>query len=286
MAIICGLQVPGPVILPARYGLLTVATPVTPADGHWEGGITWDNELCTEVHSTSLQCPPVADPKIAERDFEACCADPFVLYGSYDCPPVGRKATDAFRIATERLRVHESRELERVFWTGVTDSGETVNPSLAFGNNTCGTEPVDLTVANPGLNVLGGLAVLESALVDCAPGGGVIHVNYGVAPFLAHHNLIYRDGDTWYTVTGQRLAFGAGYPGSGPENVAAAAGTTWMFATGPIGIWRSDIFLTPERLDQAVDRDINDVTVFAERVWAVGWSCCLFAINVTLDCAC
>lgn len=262
-----------------------MATPVTPSDPHWEAGITWDNELCTEAHSTSLACPPVLDPKIAERDFEFCCADPFIVYGSYDCPPVGRKATDAFRIATERLRVHEGRELESVFWTGITDEGTTINPSLAFGNSECGTAPVDLTPAVIP-NVVSGMAILESALADCVPGGGVVHANYGVASFFANHHLMYQDDNAWFTATGQRLAFGAGYPGSGPDNVAAADGTTWIFATGPVGIWRSDIFLTPERLDQAVDRDINDVTVFAERTYAVGWSCCIFAINVELCSGC
>lgn len=265
---------------------MTVATPVTPTDLHWEAGITWDNDLCTEVHSTSLNCPPNGIPKTPERDFEFCTADPFVLYGAYDCPPVGRKASDAFRIATERLRVHEGRELESVFWTGVTDEGETVNPSLAFGNSECGVAPVDLTPGGGAPNPVAGLAILESALVQCAPGGGVIHANYGVASFFADHRLMYQDGNSWFTATGQRLAFGAGYPGSGPANVAAAAGSTWLFATGPVGIWRSEIFLTPERLDQAVDRDINDVTVFAERVYAVGWSCCIFAINIELCDAC
>jgi hypothetical protein len=207
-----------------------------------------------------------------------------VLYGSYNCPPVGRSANDAFRIATQRLRIHEGRELERVFWTGVTDSGEDINPSLAFGNSECGSAAV--IVGEGELSPTAGLAVLESALVDCAPGGGVIHANYGLAAYFAAAHLIYRDGDTWFTVTGQRIAFGAGYPGSGPDNVAAAAGTSWLFATGPVGIWRSDIFLTPERLDQAVDRDINDVTVFAERTYAVGWSCCLFATLVTLCSSC
>jgi hypothetical protein len=126
------------------------------------------------------------------------------------------------------------------------------------------------------------MAVLESALGDCAPGTGVIHANYGLASYLAASFLINQKDDAWYTVTGQRLAIGAGYPGTGPANIPATAGTTWIFATGPVVTYRSEVFLTPERLTEAVDSRLNNVQVYAERVYSVGWSCCLFAIQMTL----
>lgn len=281
----CGLRVPGPTFTPDRYGLLTVTEPQTPEDGHWEGGITWDNELCSSIHSSSEYCPiPVSGftPKITDRDFESCCADPFLLYASYDCPPVGTVAKEAFDIAEKRLMVRENREVERVFWTSITEDGAQVNPSLAFGNSECGSAPVNLTAPAGPVGVVASMAVLESALGDCVPGSGVIHANYGLASFLAANFLITEKGDAWYTVTGQRLAIGAGYPGSGPTNLPAELGTTWVFATGPIIIYRSEIFLTPERYKEAVDARLNSVQVYAERVYAVGWSCCLFSIQVSL----
>lgn len=280
----CGLVVPGPKITPARYGLLTVTEPQTPEDGHWEGGVTWEDDLCSSIHSTVIDCPiPVtgSDPKIADRDFQSCCADPFTIYASYDCPPIGNTVRDAFDIAQKRLAIREGQELERVFWTGVSEEGTPVNPSLAFGNTECGSTPVNLTGPTP-VGVVASMAVLESALGACVPGSGVIHANYGLASFLAANALITQRDDAWFTVTGQRLAIGAGYPGTGPENQAAASGTTWVFATGPIVIYRSDVFLTPERFAEAMDSKLNSVQVYAERVYAVGWSCCLFAIQVEL----
>lgn len=282
----CGLEVAGPIVTPDRYGLLTVAEPITPDDGHWEGGITWDDDLCSDVHSTVGVCPiPVTGStpiKFADRDFQACCADPFVVYGSFDCPPVGRKGSEAFSVAKKRLAIRENREVERVFWTGLTEAGISVTPSLAFGNPSCGISPTILVPSEFPIGVIGSLAVLESALGDCAPGTGVIHANYGLASFLAASRLIHEKGDAWFTPTGQRLAIGAGYPGTGPGNIPATPGTSWVFAGGPLAIWRSEVFLTPDRYLEALDHKLNNVTVYAERVYAVGFSCCLFAIQVAL----
>lgn len=283
----CGLYVPGPKITPNKYGLLNVVQPETPEDGHWEGGITWDNNFCTDIHSTVGFCPiPGEDSqtKTANRDFQACCADPFILYGSYNCPPVGRTAKEAFEIAQDRLFLRESKEAERVFWTGLTDGGIDVNPSLAFGNSTCEDTLIDLTPKAGPVGVVASFGALESALGECSPGTGVIHANYGLASLLAAHKLIFKgdEPDTLETITGQKLVFGTGYPGTGPDNIPAVPGTTWVFATGPMVIWRSEVFLTPERFAEAVDIRLNNVKVYAERVYAFGWSCCYFAMKVTL----
>lgn len=283
----CGLLVPGPKITPNKLGLLSVVKPETPEDGHWEGGITWDNNLCSDIHSTVGFCPipdEGSNPKTADRDFQACCADPFILYGSYNCPPVGRTAQEAFDIAQERLFIRESNGAERVFWTGLTDGGKTVNPSLAFGNTTCENTLIDLTPAAGPVGVVESIGALESALGVCSPGTGVIHANYGLASLLAAHRLIFHDDDTdnLVTITGQNLVFGGGYPGTGPGNIPATPGTTWVFATGPMIIWRSEVFLTPERYAEAMDYKLNSVKVYAERVYAFGWSCCYFAMKVSL----
>lgn len=76
----CGLQIPGPLVTPNRYGLLTVTEPITPEDGHWEGGVNWNDDLCSGIHSTTGFCPipPTGStPKIVDRDFQSCCASPF-----------------------------------------------------------------------------------------------------------------------------------------------------------------------------------------------------------------
>lgn len=285
----CGLYVPGPKITPNRFGLLSVVPPETPEDGHWEGGITWDSNFCTDIHSTVGFCPipeEGSNPKIATRASLNCCADPFILYGSFNCPPVGRTAEDAFGIAQERLHIRENKEAEKVFWTGLTDGGIDVNPCLAFGNTTCEDTLIDLTPHAGPVGVVASFGVLESALGECSPGTGVIHANYGLASLLAANRLLYHDYDgddnVLVTITGQKIVLGSGYPGTGPANIPATPGTTWVFATGPMVVWRSEVFLTPERYAEAMDYKLNSVKVYAERVYAFGWSCCYFAIKVSL----
>lgn len=284
----CGVQVSGPKPILPKYGLLSVADVSTPLDVHWEGsGVTWNDDLCTEATSISgFVCPPTGDSKEVDRGRNICCAEPYTTLSSYECPPVGVPAGEAFDIARKRLINLEHREVERVFWTGIAGDGAVINPSLQAGNDSCGSVPVDLTPDAGALDPVAAIAVLESALSSCGTGLGVIHGNYGVASYLANHMLLVERNDGWYTPTGQRLALGAGYPGTGPGNVVPDAGTTWLFATGPVSLWRSEIFLTPDRLDQAVDRSLNDVTVFAERIWAGGWNCCLFAVQLSLCCEC
>lgn len=293
MAIVpCGVEVDGPQIAPRINGLFSVASPATPADSNWEiTGVTWDESLCTDAFSRLYVCPPDdvgLDPKTPDRSFTFCCADPFIVYGSYDCPPVGRSANEAFDTATRRLLALEEAAVERAFWTGaLTDNGQLINPSLTGGNDTCEIVPADLTPASGAVSVVAGIALLESVLAECVPGVGVIHANYGLAAYLANASLLREDARGYRTPTGQRLALGAGYLSQfGPGGDPAPDGETWIFATGPVGIWRSEIFLTPPRLEEAVDRTLNNVRVFAERVYAVGFSCCLSAVRVTLQDCC
>jgi hypothetical protein len=281
-----GVILEGPKHIPKRYGLLSVVEPLTPENGHWiEDGVLWEEKFCSDIHSTSERCPiPVSGftPRILDRDFQTCSASPFSIYASYDCPPIGNVASDAFSIVQQRLEIREGRGVEKTFWTGVSEDGQHINPSLAFGNSECGSAPINLTGSGGPVGVIGSMAVLESALGDCAPGSGIIHANYGVASYLAANYLITEKGDAWYSVTGQRIVIGAGYPGTGPGNIAATPGSTWIFATGPLVLYRSEVFLTPERFKESMDAKLNSVQIYAERVYVVGFSCCVFCIKVLL----
>lgn len=290
---------PGPLVkgprpsAPRRFGLLDVVQPVTPQDPHWVvGGVNWEDFLCSSTISTFLDtCPgaPSGFTKTGESEINFCSADPFQVLGSFDCSVGGRvrqyKAGEAFEIARQRLLNWEGFFVEQAFWTGIAANGG-INPSLAFGNSTCGISVTDLTPGGGPIDPVGAIATLEDALTEIVPNGGIIHVPYGLAAYLANFMLLDREGDRMYTPTGNSYVLGSGYPGSGPANVAATAGTTWIFATGPVGVWQSAISMVPNELSEAVDRSVNDVTVFAEKYFAVGFSCAVLAINVDLTCTC
>ena len=278
-----GLVVPGPkIVTTPRYGLLSTIEPVELDEPHaWAGGVEWEFDLCTSVEAFTDQCPPATGyTMMTEGDLEFCHADPFVVKSSFKCATVGLSVEKAVNIAKRRLQAWESYQVEKVLWTGVTSTG-VINPSFAFGNDTCEIEPVNITTIGA-LDVVAGIGALEEALTDVVPGGGIIHVPYGLASYLADKGLLERQGDLYFSATGFPIIIGAGYPGSGPANVPADPGTTWIFGTGPVGIWRSESFMVPEDGFEGFDRFRNDLVVFSERFYAVGFSCVVYAALVCL----
>lgn len=277
-----GFEVAAPKALAKpRYGLLTTVPPVTITDPHaWASGVEWEYDLCTDIESFTDQCPPSTYTMSTESDLQFCHADPFLVKSSFKCSTIGKTIEEALKIVERRLLSWESHEVEKIFWTGMTDSGQ-INPSLAFGNDTCEITPVNLSPSGA-LPLTSAFGVLEEALTDVIPGGGIIHVPFGLASFLADKNLLERQGDSYFSPTGFPIVLGAGYPGTGPSNILPAPGTTWIFGTGPVGIWRGDYFLNPSELFEGMDRYKNDLTIFAERFYAAGFSCALFAVLVCL----
>lgn len=279
-----GLLVPGPQARPSRHGLFSVAQMGDTSDGHWQAGLEFEDPLCGDVSSTMPHCgdsSPLPADKIPEPGPLFRTLDPFTLIGSYNCSAGGRRSQDAFDIARDRLIAREEQGVERVFWTGITVDG-TVSSSLADGDDEISV--TDVTGGGGALDPVTALDMLEEAMGSCVAGQGVVHVPYRAASTLASQFLVARDGDGMFTHTGQPVVFGAGYPGTGPANGAVATGEAWLFGTGQVMVWQGDTFLTPPNLAEAVDRTINDVTVFAERTYAVGFSCCLFAVKMFLTC--
>lgn len=276
---------------PSPYGLFSAFEPLRNVDPHWmAGGIEWEDYLCGPGTEAFIDnCPPgqelpVGFQKPEERNFDFCHADPFIVVGSYDCSTGGRPIGEAFEIARQRLLSWEQRQVEQVLWTGISANGD-VNPSFANGNTTCGITPVDLAPAGS-VDSVSAIAQLENALGDALPCEGVIHVPYGYAAYLIDHDLLVRVGNEYFTPTGYRVVLGQGYDGTGPGGNVPDPGTTWLFGTGPVIIARGDVIMVPNNISESVNRMVNDVTVRAERFYAVGFTCALFAIRANLSCAC
>jgi hypothetical protein len=272
---------------PSKNGLLSVVTPSTPQDIHWAiSGIQWEDDLCGDGTETFIEnCPPASGfTKPSERNLDFCAADPFVAIGSFDCSPIGRPADQAFETARRRLLAWEGRQVENTLWTGLSSNG-VVNPSFATGNDECGITPEDLN-SGGAVDASTAVSLIEAAFSDTIACGGLIHVPSSVAPYLrAHRQFIETDGGL-YTASGAQFVIGTGYPGTGPANAAVASGEAWIFATGPMMVARSNVMMVPETVAEGVNRLINNITVRAERYYAVGYSCALFAVRVALTCDC
>src|SRR5689334_5692609 len=169
-----------------KFGLLSVVEPLRLVDPiHFQAtGITWEDFLCGPPASGFIdQCPPTPPyVKPTERSSNFCSADPFVAYGSYECPPVGRTTSEAFEIARQRLLNWEGYQVEQILWTGQSANGQ-VNPSFAFGNPDCGIVPIDLSPAGA-VDPVTAIALMENELGKVLACGGVIHIPYGLMAFL------------------------------------------------------------------------------------------------------
>lgn len=286
------LYVSPPNFTPSPYGLLSVAQQVPAVDPHWMNGVTWE-PLCGAVGTLANPClsPPVSGgfTKTMTSDRNVRGAEPFTVYQFIDCGVVGHY--DRVEADTaELLRRYEGVGVERVFWTGTAQGvAGVIHPHLAANVEVVdGTEllqPAATSITGVALDVVEGLGKLEQALAGCYNGQGVIHMTIEIVDAAIAQGLcrVVSSGPNGapalQTYNGNWVVAGAGYDGTGPTG-AALSGAAWVYATGAVFYYRSDIRPT-SRPSEAVVRTINDVVYVAERTYVIGWDCCLYAVPIT-----
>lgn len=278
--------VTGPTADPSPYGLLSVAEFPTPGDVHWQGGITWQSVCVTGLGGTFFD--PCTTPLVtgggASTDPGSFTpttyqslrgATPFAVYAQFDCSPVGNERAE--EIATQALQVAQGWQVERAFWTGFAGGQPVVFPHLAHA----GAQILDGAVLMNSAPVTGGsattdiaeaLGFLERTIANCNGGVGVIHVPVDALPTLDAWGLVKVNGQVLKTLNGNRVAVGAGYPGTGPTGAAPAAGTTWIYATGPVFGYAGQVRVSDAR--EGLDRTENTLKMNAQRTYVMGFDCC------------
>lgn len=255
-------------------GLLAVATVLDPdADDRWIGGVALDRGPCG--------CAEVWEPCAAEPEAKAAGdgsdAEPpefqsFVVYHADSCSTFGLGAPAEFQARLRQtLDATQHRAIEHEF---ATSTLMPTNPGLSAAEATIldGTTD-DLRAAT---------AALERAIADSCR-AGVIHATPEAATYMAAHNLIFADGQRLRTVAmGTPVVAGSGYPGAGPEGEdAPEAGTTWLYATGPVRVRLGAVQMLADDLSSSMDRATNLATFRAERPALVEWDRCLHAAQLT-----
>jgi subtilisin family serine protease len=222
-------------------------------------------------------------------------ATSFGVYAEFDCSPVGLQ--DAQSIAETALAKVEGYQLEKAFWSGVAGKTSvggvaqtTVFPHLAAnaalidpGNSTITLQPAANTsvTGGPTTDVADGLGQLQGALAACYHGVGVIHIPTAALPTLVAWDLVEDDGNgALWTPTGNRVVVGHGYSNTSPAGVAAAAGTAWIYGTGAVFGYSSPVKV-PTLVEQ-FDRTENTYHLIAERIYVIGFECCLYATQIQL----
>lgn len=272
------------------YGLWDAVQKPATSSPHWQQGITWI-ERCPTGNTTYDEClsvtgtgaPPEPAAKADNVDQTFRGATPFTVFAEFDCSPVG--LPDAQTVAADALARVEQQQVEAAFWTGTAGGQSVAFPHLAADAEVLDAQDIVLqpaaTTAVTGADIAHGLGELEDQLGDCYAGQGIIHVPRSALPTFAAWKLA-KPGDDGrlYTPGGNLIVVGGGYTGSAPDGTAPDAGTAWIYATGAVFGYRSDVFVT--RVRDSLDRAENTVHMIAERTYVLGFTCCLLAAQITL----
>jgi hypothetical protein len=297
-----------PSFTPLSFGLLSAMEMPTPAPAHWQQGITYEPLCGVNVSGvgaltydeyfviTGVGGAPPPPPDMVTGNVSQITrgAFPFTTFVEFDCSTVG--LIGAQRLAEQALSMAEPWQVERAFWTGMAGGQPVVYPHLAANAqllDTTGilvqTAAVNVTgVSSVGItgdlvNVETALGLLEGALANCYNGVGTIHVPQLLVPTLDAWGIIRQQGPMMKTLNGNKVAVGAGYPGTGPDGSARAGNTCWMYATGNVFGYRSDVRVrAPDTSPSSLDRATNTRKMIAERTYVIGWDCCHFAVQTAL----
>lgn len=262
---------------PRPYGLFDVALgplpfPVDPAVG---AGIQYVPDVCVkDVFVYQMNCPAVSGSKVFSGLDAPISGSPFGVITSYTCGSIGFSLSEAEDRVRTRMMLREQRAVERRVWQGWDASnGLGTVPGLFrsatdLGSAGCVTEAVEM---------------LEQALADNGIIGGMIHARPGMSAHLTNNYLIYEGpGRVKRTVIGTPYVFGHGYDGSGPAGQAATGSDEYMYASGRVLIWATDIQIPDPR--QTLDRTANQMYLLGEKVYLAVVECGSWAVKVTRTC--
>lgn len=283
--------VDAPAFTPLPYGLWDAAQHPAAPD-HWQTGVTWIDRCptgdttydeCVTVTGTGEAPPaPPAKTENIEQTFRGATA--FTVFAEFDCSPVG--LADAATVAEDSLARVESSQIESAFWTGAAGG----QPGLVLPHLAANAEVLDssgivlqsaATIAVTGDDVAIGLGQLEHQLDQCnASSQGVIHIPRFALPTFTASLLVTEVNGRLMTQSGNLVVVSGDYPGTSPAGAAPDAGTAWIYATGPVFAYRSDVFAT--RVPDSFDRAENTVKMIAERTYVIGYSCCLLAALINI----
>lgn len=253
------VNVPAPATAPYRHGLFSAAALVDPADQReFHAGVQWEPNLADSPapFTSAAASHPDRPAKTVPGGVTVAQAGPVIrLYTGLEADLVGRE--DHVERARARLGLIEQQSLEHYAWTG----GAGNRPRLA--------DPATPVLGGAPVPMANGIGRLEEWISDQTGVLGVIWAPRWLAGTLAERLLVRPDSQRMIAPLGDPVIF-AHAPGTGPAGVAPAAGTAWLYATGPVMVRRSAV-LGP-RLEQAHDRTTGTVFAIVERFYTVGWA--------------
>jgi hypothetical protein len=239
------------------------------------GGIEYVPDTCVDdVYMYALNCPPVSGSKTFSGIEAPVSGAAFAVITSYTCGSLGFSFEEIEQRVRTRMSLREQMAVERRVWQGWDNStGQGVQEGLFrgatdLGDAGCPTEAMEL---------------LEQALADNGVMGGLIHARPGMVPHLVNnHQIMEGPGRIKRSAYGTPFAFGMGYDGTGPAGEATSTTVEYMYASGRIIIWSSEIQIPDPR--ETMDRSLNQMYVLGEKTFVATVECGVWAVAVTRDC--
>lgn len=282
MAVSTAVTVPPPARQPNRFGLFSVVPVHDVSDNHQLLGIQWEPDTCTRPKVLPDQCPcstvneftpaaPIGD------------ASPFSVMGSWTCALAGYSPEDGQAKATRNLLDGEQHAVEWALWTGEADAFAPLDPDQAYHGP---------RFAHPSTPVIGTvhcardlLAVIEQYTSHHYVGTPIIHAPRSALSYLDEQVMV--TGQRLETKLGVPIVAGAGYSeaNTGPDGTRPAVGSYWVYVTGAMLVYRSEVF-TPPEATAGFYRCNNEFVALAERTYLAGWDCFTAAVLFTPCCAC
>jgi hypothetical protein len=271
-----------------RPGLLDAAVVADLADVHMAtAGAQWESESCTKsrLYPTACATPPynpiTYDPREAFRTVYA-----FNVYASEICTPVGTTLREAHRRVNTRLQLGAQTAMERALWG--TSADPVVGVFQAMQAATL------VTTVGPATTLVEAVSLLEQQAVTLADGPILLHARPRMAAYMAKNGLIDQGPFSptlpasakvlKRTQLGSTIVFGGGYSGNAPDGTTAPSATQeYMFATGRIFLWQSEVIDGPPEgvFDPTLNTTTNQRTIFAYRTVGLSVECFAAAVQVT-----
>jgi hypothetical protein len=259
---------------PRPSGLFDVALgpmPFPRVEGQVAGVIYIPDDCVDGTFLYAINCPAVSGTKTYSAVGNPVSGAPFAVIATYTC---GSQLPwdEAERRVRVRMALREQRRVEQRFWQGFGGPfGNMIGllrGATDLGTAACVTEAIEM---------------LEQALADNAIIGGMIHARPGMSAHLSQAFLMREQGRLFTTAIGTPYVFGHGYDGTGPAGEAVTTDDEYMYATGRVVLWQDpEVWVPP--LEAAFNQSTNQLSLQAERVYAVAIECGAWAIKVTRNC--
>lgn len=199
---------------------------------------------------------------------------PFGVEAFDTCSTYGYQRADYEGRARRALAARETKAVEKELATG------------ALMGNRHLQDSVNTTVLNGGVafDFRTALSALVQAIADNNLGVGMIHARPSLVTLWSSDNLLRWQNGKLYTLNGNLVVPGAGYPGASPSGSAPTSATEWAYATDVLQVHRGPVEVFVPEADHVASmrRSTNEITVRAQRMYAVvGNFCTVIGVNVS-----